>query len=122
ESPLAATDALDRDAPLLAGVRRDLPRRLLERARDDLLADPLLARELQRHHRGLGPQQRDATARDDALLERGARRGQRVLDPRLPLTHLDLRRRAHVHDRDAAGHAAETRTEPVTVVVVVALL
>ena len=57
--------------------------------------------------RVLGVQQRDAAARDDALLERRAGRLQGVLDAVLLLLHLGLGRRTDLDDRDAAGQLGQ---------------
>src|SRR6266487_1796313 len=81
----------DHDRRLGPGVLRDDPDGLLERAADDLdagllvvIAAPDLVERL------LAPQERHAAARHDALLDRGAGRMQRVLDPGLLLLHFGL--------------------------------
>src|SRR5438132_491981 len=58
-----------------------------------------------------------ATARHDALLDRGPRRVERVLDARLLLLHLDLGRRPDAHDRHAADQLGEPLLELLAVVV-----
>src|ERR1700742_1604383 len=103
---------VDHDRALLAGVLGDLTDRLLERAVDDPRAR-LLVRVLQllRVETGLGVQQRDATTRHDALLERGAGRLQRVLDAVLFLLHLGLRGGADLDHRNAPGELRQTLLE-----------
>src|SRR6185312_14397803 len=59
----------------------------------------------------LGVQQRDATARHDTLLERGAGRLQRVLDAVLFLLHLGLRGGADLDHRNAPGELRQTLLE-----------
>ena len=65
----------------------------------------------------LGAQQRDAAARDDAFLDRGAGGVQRVLDAVLLLLHLDLGRAADPDHRDAAGELGQTLLQLLAVVV-----
>src|SRR5256886_12986871 len=55
----------------------------------------------------LAPQQRAAATRDDAFLDRRARRVQRILHARLLLLHFGLGGRAYVDHRDAAGQLGE---------------
>ncbi len=111
------------DGALGARVLRDLPDRLLERAAHDLDADLLVlgARE-SCSERALRPEQRDAAAGHDALLDRRASGVQRVLDPGLLLLHLGLGRGAHVDDRHAAGELGQPLLELLPVVVAGALL
>ena len=63
------------------------------------------------------PQQRDATAGDDAFLDGRARRVERVLDARLLLLHLGLGGRADLDDGDAAGELGQPLLELLLVVV-----
>src|SRR5207253_1181185 len=63
------------------------------------------------------PQQRDAAARHDALLDRGAGRVQRVLDPGLLLLHFGLGGRAHIDHRDAARQLREPLLQLLLVVI-----
>ena len=112
-------DVVDDDRAVLAGVLGDLAQRRLERRRDDVDAEPLvalglLADVLERVERA---EQRDAAAGDDAFLERRARRVQRVLDAVLALLHLGLGRGADLDDRDAAGELREPLLELLLVVV-----
>src|SRR5262249_46166798 len=101
-------DLLDDDRALEAGVLRQLADRLLERAADDDRTGLLVALELIDGDRLGGVQQRDAAARDDALLERGAGRRDGVLDPVLLLLHLGLGRSTDLDD----GHAARELGQP----------
>ena len=64
-----------------------------------------------------GAQQRDAAARQDAFLDRGAGRMHRVVDAILALLHLDLGRAADADHRDAAGELGETLLQLLAVVV-----
>src|SRR5437879_5481665 len=108
----------DHDRRLGPGVLRDDPDRLLERAADDLDAGLLVvigAPDLV--ERLLAPQERNAAARHDALLDRGAGRMQRVLDPGLLLLHLGLGGRAHVDHRDAARQLREPLLQLLLVVI-----
>src|SRR5215210_1301784 len=97
----ALADLIDDDRALEAGVVRELANRLLERAGHNRRARPLVAFavELDRVDR---VQERDAAARDDALLEGCPRGLQRVLDAVLLLLHLRLGGGADLDD----GHAA----------------
>ena len=65
----------------------------------------------------LGAQQRDAAARHDAFLHRGAGGVEGVLDAILLLLHLDLGRAADANDRDAAGELGQTLLQLLAVVV-----
>ena len=71
----------DDDRRVEAGVAGDLAQRLLERAADDVRAGRLVGREAGGVDRGLRVQQRDAAAREDPLVQRGARRLHRVVRP-----------------------------------------
>ena len=64
-----------------------------------------------------GAQQRDAAARQDAFLDRGAGRMHRVIDAILALLHLDLGRAADADHRDAARELGETLLQLLAVVV-----
>src|SRR2546427_10123917 len=108
----------DYDRRLGPGVLRDDPNRLLERAADDLDAGLLVvigAPDLV--ERLLAPQERNAAARHDAFLDRGAGRMQRCLDPGLLLLHLGLGGRAHVDHRDAARQLREPLLQLLLVVI-----
>src|SRR5213592_1336589 len=106
------------DCVLGTRVLHDDPDRFLERAADDLdagllvvIAAPDLVERL------LAPQERNAAARHDALLDRGAGRMQRVLDPGLLLLHFGLGGRAHVDHGDAARELREPLLQLLLVVI-----
>src|SRR5438094_1098135 len=106
------------DRALGTRVLNDDPDRLLKRAADDLNAGLLVvigAPDLV--ERLLAPQQRDTAARHDALLDRGAGRVQRVLDPGLFLLHFGLGGRAHIDHRDAARQLREPLLQLLLVVI-----
>ena len=63
-----------------------------------------------------------AATGDDALLDRGARRGDGVLDAVLLLLELDLGVRADLDDADAAGELGEPLVELLAVPVAVGVL
>ena len=64
-----------------------------------------------------GAQQRDAAARQDAFLDRGAGRMHRVVDAVLALPDLDLGRAADADHRHAAGELGEPLLQLLLVVV-----
>ena len=72
---------------------------------------------LELRDRGLGAQQGNAAAGNDAFLDRGARRVEGVVDAVLLLLHLDFGRAADADDRDAARELGETLLQLLTVVV-----
>ena len=65
----------------------------------------------------LGAQERDAAARHDAFLDRGAGGVERVLDAILLLLDLDFGRAADADHRDAAGELGEPLLQLLAVVV-----
>src|SRR5690606_15781466 len=65
---------------------------------------------------------RDATTGDDALLDRGLRVADGVLDAVLALLELDLGGRTRLDDGDAAGELGEALLELLAVVVRVGVL
>src|SRR5690348_1135394 len=106
------------DRRFRAGVLSDHPDRLLERTPDDLDTDLLvLFAPLHLLEGGLSVQQRHAAARNDALLDRRARRVQRIFHARLLLLHLGLGGRAHVDHGDAARQLREPLLQLLFVVV-----
>src|SRR6266496_2724301 len=106
------------DRALGTRVLHDDPDRLLERAADDLDARLLVVIAAPHLVEGLpAPQQRDAAARHDALLDRGAGRVQRVLDPGLLLLHFGLGGCAHIDKRDAARQLREPLLQLLLVVI-----
>src|SRR5205085_8074414 len=111
-------DLADHDRALDPGVLRDLADRRLERALHDLDAGldvGILGLELL--DRLLAAQQRDAAARHDAFLDRGAGRIERVLDAVLLLLDLDLGRAADADHRDAARELREPLLELLAIVI-----
>src|SRR5690606_37109973 len=99
-----------------AAVLHDLPQRLLERARQDLDARRLVVVVgLDLLDGLLHAKQRHAAAGDDALLDRGTGRVERVFDARLLLLHLDLGGRADLDDRDTAGELRDALLELLTI-------
>src|SRR6266567_1929472 len=106
------------DRALGPRVLHDDPDRLLERAADDLDAGLLVGIAAPDLLEGLpAPQERDAAARHDALLDRGAGRVQRVLDPGLLLLHFGLGGCAHIDHRDAARQLREPLLQLLLVII-----
>src|SRR5262249_43650914 len=64
-----------------------------------------------------GSQQRNATARKDAFLDRGAGRVHCIIDPVLALLHLDLGRTADADHRYAAGELGKPLLQLLAVIV-----
>src|SRR5713226_1863608 len=101
-------DLPDHDRRLGTRVLRDDPDRLLKCTADDVDAGLLVLLGAPDLVEGLpAPQERDTAARHDALLDRGAGRVQRVLDPGLLVLHLDLSGRADIDHRDPARELRE---------------
>ena len=73
-------------------------------------------------HPGLGPQQGDATAGDDTLLDGGLGGADRVLDAVLLLLELHLGGGADLEHGDAAGQLGQALLELLAVVVGVGVL
>src|SRR6266536_3313995 len=97
---LLLQDLAYHDRSVVAGIDGDLAGRPGDRFLDDLDAVPLVVVfRLQSAERLGRAQQRDAAARQDALLDRGAGRVERVIDAVLALLHLDLRLAAAADDR-----------------------
>src|SRR3712207_147003 len=107
----------DDDGAVHPRVLRDAPQRLLHRAAEDAHAGQrvaLLAEFVERPRRA---NERDAPARDDALLRGRARRVDGVLDAHLLLLHLGLGRGADADDGDAARELGEPLLQLLAVVV-----
>src|SRR5512135_2451684 len=103
EIALALEYLLQHHRRLLAAVGDDLAQRILERAAHDLNARVLVGvLAVQRIERRARAQQRHAAARQNPLLDRCARRVQRVLGAALVLLHLGLGRGADADHRDTA--------------------
>src|SRR5262249_812496 len=111
-------DLTHHDRAVIARVDGDLARRLGDRLADDLDAGLLVVvLAAQPSERLGGAQQRHATARQDAFLDRCTGRVQRVVDAVLALLHLNLGRPADADYRDAARELGETLLQLLAVVV-----
>src|SRR5205807_10348917 len=119
---LTVTDLVDDDRALEARVVSELPDRLLQRPNDDRRTCALVALEGVELDRGDGVQKRDTPAGDDALLEGGASRLERVFDAVLLLLHLGLGRSADLDDRNAAGELRQPLLQLLAVEVGVGVL
>src|SRR5919204_2273575 len=118
----AVPDLVDDDRALEARVVRELPDRLLERARHDRHARPLVALEPVELDRLDGGEKCDTTAGDDAFLEGGTGRLQCILDAVLLLLHLRLGRSADLDDRNATGELRQPLLQLLAVEVGVGVL
>src|SRR5205823_442700 len=107
----------DDDRALFAGVLDDLADRLFDGSADDGDAELLLLGNLELLESLLSANERDAAARHDALFHGRAGRVKGVFDAGLLLLHLGLRRRADLHDRDAADELREALLELLAIVV-----
>src|SRR5688572_22172008 len=104
EVALAFGHLVDDHRGLVTRVAGDLAHRLLERAHDDLHAGRLVfVVGLDLRDRVTGTQQGDTTARNDAFLDGGTGRVQRVFHAGLLLLHLDFGRGADLDHRNTAG-------------------
>src|SRR5664280_2153385 len=115
---LVLHDLADHDRALHAGILGDLADRRLKRLEHDVDAG-LHVRILvvDAPDRLLGAQQRDAAARHDAFLDRGAGGVERVFDAVLLFLDLDLGRPADTDHRDAAGELGQPLLQLFLVVV-----
>src|SRR5205823_3249064 len=118
----AVPDLVDDDRALQARVVGELADRLLERADDDAGTGAIITLEVVHLDRLDCVQERYTAARDDALLERGASRLERVLDAVLLLLHLRLGGSADLDDSDAPGQLREALLELLAVEVGVGVL
>src|SRR3954470_4003972 len=117
------THPLGHNPALKAGVDRDLLERLLQRTPDDRGTSRLIALKLDLVERPRPRlQQRHTTTGNDALLNRGLRVADSVLDTVLTLLQLHLRRRTRLDDRHTAGQLGEALLELLAVIVRVAVL
>ena len=92
----------------MAGVLGDLADRRLDRLADDVDAAGLVVVGALEAFERLGRvEQRGAAAGDDAFLDRGAGRVERVVDAVLALLDLDLGRAADLDHRNAAGQLGQ---------------
>src|SRR5579884_3761570 len=112
-----APDHLDHDRAVNPRVLRDLPQRVLERMRDDVRPVAGLLVELQLLDRRRRLEVDHPATGHDALLRRRARGRQRILDARLAVLHLDLRRRPDPDHRHTAGELRQPLLELLAVVV-----
>ena len=106
------------DRAVVAGVLGDLANRRIERLADDIDAARLVVvLALQPLERLGRVEQRSAAARDDAFLDRGAGRVERVVDAVLALLDLDLGRAADLDHGNAAGELGEPLLQLLAVIV-----
>ena len=115
---LLARDLPDDDRALHARILGDLADRRFESPQHDIDAGldiGILVAEFA--DSGLGAQQRNAAACDDAFFDGGLGRVHRVLDPILLFLHLDLGRTADADHRDAASKFRQTLLKLLLVVV-----
>ena len=105
-------------APSWPAFCGDLADRRVERLADDIDAAGLVVvGALQALERLGRVEQRGAAAGDDAFLDRGAGRVERVVDAVLALLDLDLGRTADLDHGNAAGELGETLLELLAVIV-----
>src|SRR3954468_13257643 len=117
------THPLGHNPALKAGVDRDLLERLLQRTPDDRGTSRLIALKLDLVERTRTRlQQRHTTTGNDALLNRGLRVADGVLDTVLTLLQLHLRRRTRLDDGHTAGQLGKTLLQLLAVIVRVAVL
>src|SRR6476659_1669319 len=115
---LLVHDLADHDRTVRAGIDRDLTRRRLDRLTHDLHAVLLvLVFGLDALECIDRTQQGDATARQDAFLDRGAGCVHRVIDAILALLHLDLGGTADADHRNAAGELRQPLLQLLLVIV-----
>src|ERR1700757_385803 len=115
---LVLHDLADHDRAFDAGVFRDLPRRRFQRLEHDIDAGLYVGIAVgDLADRLLGAQERDAAARHDPFLDRGAGGVERVLDPVLLLLHLDLGGAADADHRDAARELGQPLLQLLAVIV-----
>src|SRR5215831_8930623 len=108
----------DHDRSIGSGVFDDLPNRRLQRTPDDVDADFLIAVLGRQPLEGLGGiEEGDTTTRDDAFLDRGPRRVGSVIDPVLPLLHLDLGGAADPDHRDTTGELCQPLLQLLAVII-----
>ena len=121
---LQVAHLVDDDATLEAGVDGDLLQRLLDGPGHDAGTGGLVTLQLLGgvEHGGLRPEQGDATAGDDALLDGGLGGGDGVLDAVLLLLELHLGGGADLDDGNAAGQLGQALLQLLPVVVGVGVL
>src|SRR5438093_8020127 len=104
---LQRLDLLHYNGAVLTRVRRDPAYRLFERAAQDREPGRLVAVQLRLLKRRQRVNERHASSRHDAFLDRRPRRLHRVLDPVLALLQLGLGSGADLDDGHAAGQLAQ---------------
>src|SRR5207342_1624072 len=115
---LAFHHLVENDRRLVTGVGHDLAQRRFHGAQGDLDAVALVfVGTLEASDRGLGAQQRDAAARDDAFFHGSAGGVQRVFNAGLLFLHLDFGSRTDLDDGDAAGQLGHALLQLLAVVV-----
>src|SRR6516165_2317962 len=115
---LVLHDLADHDRALDAGVFGDLPRRRFQRLEHDIDAGLYVGIAVGDLADGLlGAQERDAAARHDPFLDRGAGGVERVLDPVLLLLDLDLGGAANADHRHAARELGQPLLQLLAVIV-----
>src|SRR5450631_3410506 len=111
-------DLADNDRAVFAGIGGDLAGRGLDRLADDLDAVLLVFVGGLHPLEGLGrAQQRDAAARQNAFLDRGAGCMHRVVDAILALLHLNFGRPAHADHCNTTGEFRQSLLELLYVIV-----
>src|SRR5690606_26556525 len=106
------------DRTILTGILRDLARRRLHSAADDVDANLLvLVLDLESIERLQRAQQRHAAARHDAFLNGRTRGVKRIIDAILALLDLDFRGAPDLDDCHAAGELSKPLLQLLTVVV-----
>src|SRR5262249_51373307 len=115
---LVLHDLADHDRALDAGVFGDLPRRRFQRLEHDIDAGLYVGIAVgDLADRLLGAQERDAAARHDSFLDRGAGGVERVLDPILLLLDLDLAGAPHADHRHASRELGQPLLQLLAVIV-----
>src|SRR5690606_28357326 len=114
----ALLDGVDDHAGFIAGIADDGAQRGFDGAQDQLDAGVLVGVvALDLGHGGLGADQRDAAARDDAFLDGRTRGVQGVFDAGLLFLHFDFGGRADADDRNTARQLGDALLQLFTVVV-----
>ena len=110
-------DFLHDERAFLAGIVGEGAERLLDGAADDAYTDRFVARELEVVERGLGADESDAAAGNDAFFHRCAGGVEGVFDAGFLLLHLGLGRGADIDDGDTTGQLGQALLELLAVVV-----
>src|SRR5579883_2823307 len=91
--------------------------RFLERFSQDRHADALITGQDQLRQGSRGVEDSNAPAREYSLLDRRARRRERILDPKLLLLQLDLRAGADLNHADTVAQPRQSFLEPFAIIV-----